>query len=301
MSRPAVAGSVASALGSAVDALAAAGVESPRLDAELLLERATGHDRARLVANPEAGVEAGAAREFGAMVRRRLRREPIAYILGSKGFRRIELEVDRRVLIPRPESELLVELALELEPATVLDVGTGSGAIALAIANELPGPAIVATDTSLDALAVAKANRDRLGLTDVEAVLELVARALAQHRGEALRLLGRRRRHQGRQARLRDRRGVATDVVTVPAEHVEQVPDALGPAVDVARVGVLRDESQGPLLAASPHHDGRTAALERAGEVRRALDAVVAARERRRDSPPACPDPAHRARRAAAR
>ena len=165
MSGPAVAGSVASALGSAVDALAAAGVESPRLDAELLLERATGHDRARLVANPEAGVEAGAAREFGAMVRRRLRREPIAYILGSKGFRRIELEVDRRVLIPRPESELLVELALELEPATVLDVGTGSGAIALAIADELPGPAIVATDTSLDALAVAKANRDRLGLT----------------------------------------------------------------------------------------------------------------------------------------
>ena len=166
MSGPAVAGSVASALGSAVDALAAAGVESARLDAALLLERATGHDRARLVANPGAGVEAGAAREFGAMVRRRLRREPIAYILGSKGFRRIDLDVDGRVLIPRPETELLVELALELEPATVLDVGTGSGAIALAIANELPGPAIVATDTSLDALAVAKANRDRLGLTD---------------------------------------------------------------------------------------------------------------------------------------
>ena len=166
MSGPAVAGSVASALGSAVDALAAAGVESARLDAELLLERATGHDRARLVANPEAGVEAGAAREFGAMVRRRLRREPIAYILGSKGFRRIDLDVDGRVLIPRPETELLVELALELEPATVLDVGTGSGAIALAIADELPGAAIVATDTSLDALAVAKANRDRLGLTE---------------------------------------------------------------------------------------------------------------------------------------
>ena len=97
------------------------------------------------------------------MVRRRVRREPVAYILGSKGFRRIELAVDPRVLIPRPETELLVELALELEPATVLDVGTGSGAIALALADELPNAAITATDTSLDALAVAQANRERLG------------------------------------------------------------------------------------------------------------------------------------------
>ncbi len=166
MSGPTISGSVASALGSAVDALAAAGIESARLDAELLLERATGYDRARLVASPEAGVEAAAGREFGAMVRRRLQREPIAYILGSKGFRRLDLAVDGRVLIPRPETELLVELALELEPGNVLDVGTGSGAIALAIADELPAAAIVASDTSLDALAVAKANRDRLGLTE---------------------------------------------------------------------------------------------------------------------------------------
>ena len=163
MSEAAVAGSVAAALGAASDALGAAGVQSPRLDAELLLERATGRDRARLAAAPEAGVEAPEAREFGAMVRRRVRREPVAYILGSKGFRRLELAVDPRVLIPRPETELLVELALELEPATVIDVGTGSGAIALALADELPNAAITATDTSLDALAVVQANRERLG------------------------------------------------------------------------------------------------------------------------------------------
>jgi release factor glutamine methyltransferase len=161
--RTAIAGSVREALVSSSDALAAAGVESPRLDAELMLSAATGVDRAGLVAHPEIGVEAPAARAFGAMVRRRVLREPVAYILGRKGFRRIELAVDRRVLIPRPETELLVEVALELRPRRVLDVGTGSGAVALAVADELDEPEVTATDTSLEALAVAKANRDRLG------------------------------------------------------------------------------------------------------------------------------------------
>jgi release factor glutamine methyltransferase len=100
------------------------------------------------------------------MVRRRLRREPVAYILGGKGFRGLELAVDRRVLIPRPETELLVELALELRPARVLDVGTGSGAIALAVADELPECVVTATDTSPGALEVARANAGRLGLAD---------------------------------------------------------------------------------------------------------------------------------------
>jgi len=166
VSEVAVAGSVAAALGAATDALAAAGIETARLDAELMLERATGRDRAGLAAAPEAGVEAPAAREFGAMVRRRVRREPLAYILGSKGFRLIEIGVDPRVLIPRPETELLVELALEVEPESALDLGTGSGAIALALADELRGAAITASDTSLDALAVAQANRERLGFGD---------------------------------------------------------------------------------------------------------------------------------------
>jgi release factor glutamine methyltransferase len=158
------AGGVGEALEAAIDALAAAGVETPRLDAELMLSEATGWDRAALTADPGRGVPAPAARRFGEMVRRRLRREPVAYILGRRGFRSIELAVDRRVLVPRPETELLVELALELRPETVLDVGTGSGAVALAIADELPRCEVTATDTSAAALEVARANAETLGL-----------------------------------------------------------------------------------------------------------------------------------------
>ena len=114
----------------------------------------------------------GASRKFAEMVRRRLRREPVAYIIGRRGFRRIELLVDRRVLIPRPETELLVDMALELEPRSVLDVGTGSGAIALAVADELPGARVIAIDTAFDAVRVAQSNTERLGLADrVDVVL----------------------------------------------------------------------------------------------------------------------------------
>lgn len=152
------------ALDAAVDALRAAGINDPRFDAELLLAEVTGQDRAQLAANPQAEVPPAAARRFAEMVRRRLRREPVAYILGRRGFRHLELQVDPRVLIPRPETELLVELALELQPGSVLDVGTGSGAVALAIATELPDCAVSATDTSASALAVARDNAERLGL-----------------------------------------------------------------------------------------------------------------------------------------
>ena len=163
---------VRDALGAAVDALEAAGCETPRLDAEILLSEATGWDRAQLATEPDARLPVGATREFGKMVRRRVRREPVAYILGRKGFRRIELLVDRRVLIPRPETELLVDLAAAMEPSHVLDVGTGSGAIALAVADELDGARVTAIDTSFDAVRVAQANAERLGLTDrVDVVL----------------------------------------------------------------------------------------------------------------------------------
>jgi release factor glutamine methyltransferase len=151
-------------LSAATDALQAVGIDDARFDAELLLAEAMGVDRASLAADP--AVPAAAARRFGEMVRRRLRREPVAYILGRKGFRNLELAVDRRVLIPRPETELLVEVALEHQPDSVLDVGTGSGAIVLAIAEELPECSVTATDTSPAALEVAGANAERLGLAD---------------------------------------------------------------------------------------------------------------------------------------
>lgn len=168
----ALAGSVGEALGAAADALNAAGVETPRLDAEVMLAEALAVDRALLAADPDAGVEAEAGRRFGEMVRRRLCREPVAYIVGRRGFRRLDLRVDRRVLVPRPETELLVELAVEVRPPTLLDVGTGSGAIALAVADEMPDCAVVATDTSQGCLTVARANAERLGLADRVRFLE---------------------------------------------------------------------------------------------------------------------------------
>jgi release factor glutamine methyltransferase len=159
-------GATAEALTAATDAITAAGIPEARLDAEVLLAAASGRSRASLLADPSGPLPPAVARLYGEFVRRRLRREPVAYIVGTKGFRRIELAVDRRVLVPRPETELLVEVALERRPGRVLDVGTGSGAIALALADELPDATIVATDTSSGALEVARANAARLGLAE---------------------------------------------------------------------------------------------------------------------------------------
>ena len=159
--------SVREALDSAVIAIAAAGSDTPRLDAEVLLADALGVDRAALFTHPEREVEGPAVRAFQNAVRRRSAgREPVAYITGRRGFRYLDLAVDGRVLVPRPETELLVEIGIELLPqgARVADVGTGSGAIALALAHERPDLELIATDCSADALDVARANAVRLAL-----------------------------------------------------------------------------------------------------------------------------------------
>jgi release factor glutamine methyltransferase len=148
--------------------LAAKGSETPRLDAERLLAKAVGLERIELymaLDRPLTTPELDTARGF---VARRANREPLQYVLGEWGFRRLTLAVDRRALIPRPETEVLVDRALVLiaglERPRVLDVGTGSGAIALAIVDEHPGAVVTGVDCSADALALAAENAARTGL-----------------------------------------------------------------------------------------------------------------------------------------
>ncbi len=154
------------ALDGAITAIAAAGCESPRLDAEVMLAHVLGVGRERLLSERELRVEGPAVRAFQDAVRRRsIEREPVAYIVGRRGFRHIELAVDRRALVPRPETELLVEAGLGLPAgARVLDLCTGSGAVALALKHERPDLEITGSDISPAALALAAENARRLGL-----------------------------------------------------------------------------------------------------------------------------------------
>lgn len=139
-----------------------------RLDSELLLASVLGVTREELYLRPPGSSQLAGedAARYEALLARRAAGEPVAYLLGCKGFRWIELDVDPRVLIPRPETELLVEVGLGLpRGARVADVGTGSGAIALALADERPDLRITGIDVSADALVVARANGARLGLS----------------------------------------------------------------------------------------------------------------------------------------
>jgi release factor glutamine methyltransferase len=165
LAEAAVAASVREAVASGAAMLKRAGCDSPRLDAELLLAAMLGVGRERLVLDGASALAPEATERYGALLARRAEREPVAYILGYKGFRRIELAIDRRVLIPRPETELLVEVGLALaRGASVADVGTGSGAVALALKDERPDLDVVGIDLDPDALSVARDNAARLGL-----------------------------------------------------------------------------------------------------------------------------------------
>ncbi|MDR0211223.1 MAG: peptide chain release factor N(5)-glutamine methyltransferase [Pseudomonas putida] len=142
-----------------------------RLDVELLLAAALGKSRSYLHTWPERIVSSEAAETFAGYLARRRAGEPVAYILGQQGFWKLDLEVAPHTLIPRPETELLVEAALELlpaRPARVLDLGTGTGAIALALASECPAWQVTALDRVSDAVALAERNRERLGLANAQ-------------------------------------------------------------------------------------------------------------------------------------
>lgn len=145
--------------------------DSPRADADILLAYVLGRPRSYLLAWPERELSPGQWTAFQALVERRACGEPVAYLTGSREFFGLDLAVSNAVLIPRPETEILVEAALERLPAgpcMVADLGTGSGAIALAIAQARPDARVVAVDASPQALEVARTNAERLGLRNVE-------------------------------------------------------------------------------------------------------------------------------------
>jgi release factor glutamine methyltransferase len=154
----------------AIKTLEQAGIDTPQLDAELLLAHCLRLSRGQLYAQKDRAISAEREEAFKALVNRRLEREPVAYILGHKEFYGLDLEVDARVLVPRPETETLVEVALTVarqrQLSLVAEVGVGSGAIAIALAVNLPEAEVYAIDNSVAALEVAEENCRRHGVSE---------------------------------------------------------------------------------------------------------------------------------------
>ena len=165
------AATVASALQRAVTQLKQADVAERLLEARMLLEHALGKSRTWILAHPEIEVSPAVVERLDRLITRRVKGEPVAYITGTREFFARELHVDARVLIPRPETEILVERVItacrrNTGRVTVIDVGTGSGAIALSIADALPNALVIASDRSMAALDVARENARLLGLEE---------------------------------------------------------------------------------------------------------------------------------------
>ncbi len=169
---------IAGVLHEAISVLGDAGSPTPRLDAEVLLAACLQIDRLCFFTHAEREIDAAAEQVFAGWIQRRIKGEPVSYIIGTKEFWSLPFQVTPAVLIPRPETEVLVEEALAVMPTRpgrvwqVLDVGTGSGAIAVALATECKDIQVTATDLSREALAVAKDNADRNGVTDRIAFLQ---------------------------------------------------------------------------------------------------------------------------------
>jgi release factor glutamine methyltransferase len=175
---------IGEALRQAIRFLSEHGTESPRLTAEVLLSRALGQDRVYLYAHPEAPLPELAWIHFGRWLHERSQGKPLQYITREQEFYGRPFAVGPGVLIPRPETELLVELALRNEATTVLDIGTGSGILAITLALEWERPA-VATDLSAEALRIARANAEALG-APVQFVQADLAAAFAAHSFDAI-------------------------------------------------------------------------------------------------------------------
>ena len=249
------------ALAEAERRLAAAGVETPRVDAEWLVAHLLGTTRSGLAARLDDEVDG-----LEPLLARREAREPLAYVLGEWGFRRLTLKTDARALVPRPETETLVERALALaegiERPRILDVGVGSGAIALALKDERPDAQVTGVDVSPDALALARENAERLGL-EVELRhgdgAAAAARGLGPRRRQSALRREPRRRAAG--AATGSRRSRSSAAASTSGSRVRRMRASSSSRSETARRATSRRCSSGSAAAASRSRPTSRAAI----------------------------------------